>query len=245
MHVGDRFRLAATDLEVVFVSVDGDSRCPTDVVCIQAGEARVVLARTSQPGGTLSLPVPPQGSAEATLGAWTVTALGLEPQALSTRTLTQRDYEVTLVLSAASGDRSIPVEVMFSRRPESDMDPSAVFPVDRVAHDITVARFVVNELLAGPTVLEQEDGYFSAWSLFDYASDSDCGGRFEIAVEEGIAAVRFCVTVVSPGVVADGQALSSMSATLEQFPTVNRVRVLDRAGHCLFDLSGLDRCLDP
>ena len=245
LRVGDRFQLANTALEAVFISVDGDSRCPTDVQCIRAGDARVVLARTSQPGGMLSIAVPPQGGADAELGGWRVTALGLEPAPISTRDLSQSDYAVRLVIvPEEAATRAIPVQVMFSRRPQSDLDPSAVFPVDRTADDIAVARFVTDELLVGPTLVERNAGYFSTWTNFGFANDSDCGSRYEITISQGVATLRFCVTVTLLGAVADGQASSAMTATLEQFSTVDRVRILDREGRCMFDLSGLDRCLE-
>jgi hypothetical protein len=65
-----------------------------------------------------------------------------------------------------------------------------------------------------------------------------------IGLEEGVATVRFCTTVVLLGSVADGQAQSILVATLEQFPTVDRVVILDRGGDCMFDLSGINLCLE-
>ena len=38
---------------------------------------------------------------------------------------------------------------------------------------------------------------------------------------------------------------SQVQATLAQFPTIDRVRLLTSDNHCLFDLSGLDLCLRP
>ena len=138
-----------------------------------------------------------------------------------------------------------PIRVLFSRHPESDSDPSAVFPVDRVAPDSGVARYAIGQVLEGPTAEEAAAGFFSAWTNFFYADDSDCGGdRFEIVLDGGVATVRFCVTVILLGVVADAQALSALTATLEQFPTIERVVMLNRAGDCMFDLSGLNLCLE-
>jgi hypothetical protein len=192
------------------------------------------------------LAVPPQVSAEAVAGQWTVVVLELLPEPVSTRTLTPADYDLRLVITSG-GDaqtRSIPVQVMFSRRPESDVDPGAVFAVERVARDTGVARFVIDELLGGPTPGEADEGYFSMWSRFGYGDETDCDSRYSLSLVEGTATVRFCTTVMLLGAVADGQARSAMRSTLEQFATIERVRILDRFGHCMFDLSGLDHCLE-
>ena len=135
--------------------------------------------------------------------------------------------------------------MLFSRHPESDSDPAAVFAVDRVAPDAGVARYAIGQLVEGPTAEEATAGFFSTWTDFGYGDDSDCGGeRFAITLEDGVATVRFCVRVILLGVVADGQAQSALTATLEQFPTVERVVILNRAGDCMFDLSELNRCLE-
>lgn len=134
--------------------------------------------------------------------------------------------------------------IFFSRHPESDDQPSAVFAVDRVSPDAGVARFAIAELLTGPTAAEGAAGYFSKWTEFGYGEESNCAGnRYTVVIEDGVATVQFCTTVMSPGVVADGQALSALTATLEQFSTVDRVVVLDSNAHCIFDLSDLDLCL--
>ncbi len=92
------------------------------------------------------------------------------------------------VTPAAGG---FPIRVLFSRHPESDSDPSAVFPVDRVAPDAGVARYAIGQVLEGPTTEEAAAGFFSAWTSFFYADDSDCSGeRFAIALDGGVATVR-------------------------------------------------------
>lgn len=248
LRVGEHVSIAGTGAQLAFTAVDADSRCPHDVTCIRAGEARVRLAVVTGGGAetSLTLDIPPGGSAGAVAGQWTVVVIELFPEPVSTRTLTPADYGLRLVITSG-GDaqtRSIPVQVMFSRRPESDVDPGAVFPVERVARDTGVARFVIDELLSGPTPDEAGEGYFSMWTHFGYGDETDCGGRYSLRVVEGTATVRFCTTVILLGAVADGQAQSAMRATLEQFATIERVRILDRFGHCMFDLSGLDHCLE-
>ena len=43
LSLGDTALLADTDIEITFSVVTGDSRCPSDVVCITAGQATILL----------------------------------------------------------------------------------------------------------------------------------------------------------------------------------------------------------
>jgi hypothetical protein len=138
----------------------------------------------------------------------------------------------------------IAIEVFFSHHPESDENPGRVFPVERHSPDLGVARYAIEQLMAGPTPAEAAGGYFSEWTG-PYGSDSDCGGdRYRLSIEEGVATVRFCVTVPLSGVLSDGRMRTTLTATLEQFSTVERVVILRRSGDCLFDLSGNNPCLE-
>jgi hypothetical protein len=137
----------------------------------------------------------------------------------------------------------IPVQVFFSRRSASDDDFTAVFPVARTAPDLGVARFALQSLIAGPTADERRDGYFSDLGAMLQGS-SACGGPdVTVAIQSGMATVQFCRLVSSAGVGQDARTQAQIEATLRQFPTVRRVRLLTSDGHCLFDQSGLDLCL--
>jgi hypothetical protein len=137
----------------------------------------------------------------------------------------------------------IPVQVFFSRRSTSDDDFTAVFPVARTAPDLGVARFALQSLIAGPTPDELRAGYFSDLGGM-LEGPSTCGGPdFTVAIQNGTATVQFCRLVSSAGVGQDARTGAQIEATLRQFPTVQRVRLLTSDGHCLFDQSGLDLCL--
>jgi Sporulation and spore germination len=145
-----------------------------------------------------------------------------------------------------SGAPSIRVQVFFSHRPESLDNFEAVLPVDRTLTRVgqQVGTAALAALIEGPTPEEQAAGFFSELGGM-LGGDSDCDGadfRLTIAAE-GQATVRFCHATISAGVGQDARVLAEIQATLRQFPTVERVRLLARDGHCLFDLSGLDRCL--
>jgi hypothetical protein len=139
----------------------------------------------------------------------------------------------------------VPLLLLLSKHPESDDDPTVVFGVERVSPDSGVARFAIKELLQGPTPEEESGGLFSTWTSFGYGTNSDCGGDgFELVLENGVLTVRFCVTVVLLGSVADAQAETTMTVTLTEFATIDRVVILNVENHCMFDLSGEDRCLE-
>lgn len=135
------------------------------------------------------------------------------------------------------------IEVYFSRHPESDEDFTAVFPVARRAPDAGVATAALDELIAGPTPAEAAQGYFSELGAM-LVGPSTCGERdFTLRIEAGTATVQFCRTVTSAGIGQDARVQSALDATLRQFSTIQRVRLLTPEGDCLFDMSGENRCL--
>lgn len=84
VSVGGRAVLDGGRLAVDFRGVPADSRCPTDVLCVRAGEATVAL-RLSGPGLAPAdlelLTVPGRDSGE--FGGYRVELLGLSPEPTS------------------------------------------------------------------------------------------------------------------------------------------------------------------
>ncbi len=145
--------------------------------------------------------------------------------------------------SSTSSTVSANVKVYFSKTPASTTDPSKTFAVNRVSSDLGVAKYVVGELIKGPTAGETALGYFSKVKV---TGTSNCGGAsFTITISEAKkATLKFCKDFVSEGgVVSDAQAQSEIEASLTQFPTITKVVILDKDGNCLFDQSGLNNCL--
>jgi hypothetical protein len=151
--------------------------------------------------------------------------------------------QASIQTTAAAQDGSRQVQVFFSKRPESDADFSAVYPVTRLSPDAGVATAALRALIAGPTPAEASEGYFSEIGGM-LVGPSDCGADFTIRIEGGVTTVRFCRPVSSAGIGQDARAQSALQATLLQFPTVQRVRLLTPEGDCLFDMSGENRCLN-
>ncbi len=142
--------------------------------------------------------------------------------------------------NSITNDTSHAVKVFFSKHPESDDDPSKVFPVDRTSPDSGVGTFAIAELLRGPTASEQQAGYFATARLRN--DTNTCSSDFSLTVTSGVATLQFCRTFDHIGSISDGQAESELKATLLQFSTVHKVVILNKNGDCEFNLSGLNLC---
>lgn len=146
-------------------------------------------------------------------------------------------------LKTPTADFPHEVKVYFSKRPASDDDFMAVYPVTRMVGDAGVAHGALEELLRGPTPEEQAEGYFSELGAM-VVGPSDCDEEsFTLRIGQGTATLRFCRIVTSAGIGQDARTFSQLRATLLQFPTIQRFRLLTRDGDCLFDESGENRCL--
>ncbi len=71
-----------------------DSRCPSDVVCVWAGEAIVKIAVESPVTGTLELNT--FDHPKDTLGTFSFELVDVSPYPVSTETIELEDYDVTL-----------------------------------------------------------------------------------------------------------------------------------------------------
>lgn len=142
------------------------------------------------------------------------------------------------------------VEVFFFHEPpEITEDGPLVCSVERSVPTGAARGGAVSALLAGPTQDELDDGIGSRWTDVVVGEDSSCdGGDFVIGVGEGedagLLSVQFCRTVILSGVVGDALMDAQLTATMLQFPGVERVVILNQFGDCMFDLSGLNLCLN-
>lgn len=107
--VGQAFELSVAKtqdigdgLRVTFNSVSEDSRCPTDVTCVWAGNAALqVTVALSGNGSTNGVLNTSRADEPVRAGGFEVRVRDLRPAPLSTRTIDPRDYVATLVVVAS------------------------------------------------------------------------------------------------------------------------------------------------
>jgi len=163
----------------------------------------------------------------------------------------------TIGASTASTTTGYPVKVFFSKFPESlNTSYSTVYPVDRISPTTAVGTFALQLLIAGPTLSEQQTGYFTELNTI-LSGPSNCSAPLPVGgpdftlmldkkgpvTETGTATVKFCRSTNSPGIGADARVTAEINATLKQFPGIKKVVILTEDGHCFGDLSGKDFCL--
>ncbi|MBW4651169.1 MAG: GerMN domain-containing protein [Kastovskya adunca ATA6-11-RM4] len=132
------------------------------------------------------------------------------------------------------------VKVFFPKSPESAEDFTAVKPVWRTTSSEGVASFAIEQLIAGPTSREKQNGVTTALQL---RGNSNCGKDFTLSINQGVARLQFCRDVLSAGIGDDARAQSAIETTLKQFSTIKSVVLLNKNGNCLADASGDNRCL--
>lgn len=102
--------VGGTPATLIFESVERDSRCPSDAVCVQAGSVTAVFdvwdGRAVQRG---AVTLPSVGPATVTLGPLEVTLLAVEPVPTSTGPIKPFDYRAQVLVSrtAARGTSGI------------------------------------------------------------------------------------------------------------------------------------------
>ncbi len=102
--------VGGTSTTLIFEGIDRDSRCPTDVTCVQAGSVTALFdawdGRTAHRG---AVTLPSVGPATVTLGPLEVTLLAVEPAPNSRKPLQPFDYRavVSIARPAARGTSGI------------------------------------------------------------------------------------------------------------------------------------------
>ena len=132
------------------------------------------------------------------------------------------------------------VKVFFPRSPKSAADFTYVEPVLRTTASRGLAKFAIEQLIAGPTSKEKAIGLLAPIQL---RGSSNCGKKFTLSISKKVAKLQFCKQVVSGGIGDDARIRSSLNATIKQFSPIASVMVLDKNGNCLGDQSGENLCL--
>ncbi|HEX6820244.1 MAG TPA: GerMN domain-containing protein [Ktedonobacterales bacterium] len=167
-----------------------------------------------------------------------------------TATSTSAALATATTSPASTSGSGIGVLVYFSKHPESDSNPSAVFPVNRTAPDLKVATYAMTQLIAGPSASESAAGYYTPISTI-FSGASNCGGAdFTITLNmkgstpaQGTATLQFCRATQLPGDLTGSYITAEINKTLTQFPTIQHVVILTQNGSCFDDMRGGNLCL--
>lgn len=126
------------------------------------------------------------------------------------------------------------VNIYFSKDPESFDDPEFTGFVRRTYEDNqNLVIFVINELIKGPSLSEQnEDDLFSELEL---SGESNCdGNNYEYSISSSQLELKFCKEIISSGVLMDARIKSFVEKTLLELNLFDEVVLLDRNGEPLF-----------
>ncbi len=87
-------------LKVKFIEVLEDSRCPTDVNCIWAGNAKIKIEVTNKGGGKKILELNTNsGSKGDQFDGWAIDLVALTPYPSTTTTIDAKDYVAKIVIT--------------------------------------------------------------------------------------------------------------------------------------------------
>ncbi|HWK52531.1 MAG TPA: hypothetical protein VNR40_21700 [Steroidobacter sp.] len=91
---GERVVFGPQQLDVEFVRVSEDSRCPSDLLCVWAGEAKVQVSTRSGAAEAVSHEI--TACQSAAIGELRLTIVQVQPEPISDRAISPEDYRVTL-----------------------------------------------------------------------------------------------------------------------------------------------------
>ncbi len=98
IRIGESLSVGSIDLRFAFIEISEDSRCPSEVVCIWAGQVVVLVALEAGRDDLYSenLTVGVGAAAVANIGGYLVEAVSVEPYPFGTRAIAHTDYELVL-----------------------------------------------------------------------------------------------------------------------------------------------------
>ena len=102
LTAGQQVTVKGTKLRIRFIAVENDSRCPSDVTCVWAGNAAVQLQLGTGRGSktvTLNTSKSPSFVGETEYHGFKVKLVDLSPYPRSNQKIARRDYTATLLVS--------------------------------------------------------------------------------------------------------------------------------------------------
>ena len=134
------------------------------------------------------------------------------------------------------------VKVFFSKADSLENDPSNVIPIDRSISSNTKKPIdvAISELINGPNQSELAKGLSGGIKL---SGNSSCNGKdYSLIISDQKIQLQFCKERQSNGTSADIREQAQIVSTLKQFSDSENIVILDQAGNCVFDTSGLNFC---
>jgi hypothetical protein len=178
--VGQEFTLKAHEtVEIAtayfvlsFLGVTQDSRCPSDVVCVRAGDVTVELSAISANGnsGTFTPTIDTAGEVTVRFDRYDIKMSNVQPYPVSTGTIEQKDYTINVLVEPA------PVEPTPTPTPTSQTPEVALSILDRectTSHTTKIPS--APDLLCDvevPNVVIYSDGLviYHSWEKEQYGS---------------------------------------------------------------------------
>ena len=109
IKVGQTESINSENIKIKLLEVTNDSRCASDVVCIWAGEVKVVLnvSINNQDMGdkTLTLGAGNDDQSIENIGGYSIKVLAVNPYPVSTHKIEQSEYIVTLIVNKSTDDQ--------------------------------------------------------------------------------------------------------------------------------------------
>ena len=99
LEVGETATLQGRPVEIRFIGVTGDSRCPIDVACVTGGDAVVQISTRSGTGPDVLYELHTGDLKPVQHGTLTIALVRLEPDPFSSQTIPPEDYRATLLVT--------------------------------------------------------------------------------------------------------------------------------------------------
>lgn len=98
LRVGQTARVSSEDIEITFLSVASDSRCPKGEMCVWAGDAvlQISVRFRGQEFGQYELHTNEREGAAASFGEFHVRLVALSPAAIAEKTIAANEYVALL-----------------------------------------------------------------------------------------------------------------------------------------------------
>ena len=170
----------------------------------------------------------------------------------STPTPTTAAAPTATTAPAATKASGTPVLVYFSKHPDSDNDVNAVFSRSRVSPDLGVAKFSLQQLIAGPLASEKAAGFYTDLTT-SLSGASNCGGAdFQLYPDHkgtttsapGTMTIKFCRSMQLAGDLTGARTSAEINKTMLQFSNIKHVVILTKDGACFNDFQGANACLN-